>query len=96
MVKTVVSKWSVLGVFLCASSHQSVSIFLVLHSGNILIYGIYCALSFLYDRDGRHEGRVTSYIEDFATNNEKYCKERARQMRGDNDWHRCSSLCRIN
>lgn len=36
--------------------------FLVLSSGSILIYGLYCADPFLYDRHGEHEGRVTSYI----------------------------------
>ena len=61
------------------------SIFLVLHSGNILICGSHYVLSFLYDGDGEHEGRVTSYIEGFATNNEKDWEEKARQMRGDND-----------
>lgn len=55
------------------------SIFLVLHSGSILIYGIYCAVAFLCDRDGEHKGRVTSYIEDFATNNEKDWKDKKRQ-----------------
>ena len=79
MLKTVVGKWSVLGVFRCASSRLSVSIFLVLHSGSILIYGIYCAVPFLYDRDGEHEGRVTSYIVDFATNNKKGWKDKRRQ-----------------
>lgn len=56
------------------------SVFLVLHSGSILIYGIYCAVPFLYDRDEERQGRVTSYIiEDFATNNEKDWKDKRRQ-----------------
>lgn len=40
--------------------HIGEHFFLVLSSGSILIYGLYCA--FLYDRHGEHEGRVTSYI----------------------------------
>lgn len=54
-------------------------ILLVLHSGSVLIYGIYCAIPFLYDRDGEHKDRGTSYVEGFATNNEKDWKGKRRQ-----------------
>ena len=48
-------------------------------SGSIPIYGIYFAVPFIYDRDGEHEGRVTSYVEDFATCNEKDWKNKRRE-----------------
>lgn len=58
--------------------HIGEHFFLVLSSGSIFIYGLYCADPFLYDRHGEHEGRVTSYMEGLAACGKKDWKDKRR------------------